>query len=68
MSVEVLSNRLSDWRPSLEDLKSFIGPVFGREDLRGTALAFIDGLLSGVERKTGWMLSEEAGFDKPYRI
>ena len=29
---------------------------------------FIDGLLSGAERKTGWMLAEEAGLARPYRI
>jgi SRSO17 transposase len=30
--------------------------------------AFIEGLLSGAERKTGWMLAEEAGLGQPYRI
>jgi SRSO17 transposase len=29
---------------------------------------FVDGLLSDAERKTGWMLAEEAGFERPYRI
>ena len=33
-----------------------------------SASAFIDGLLSPAERKTGWMLAEEAGFERPYRI
>jgi len=27
--------------------------------------AFIDGLLSGAERKTDWMLAEEAGLARP---
>src|SRR4051812_44660873 len=30
--------------------------------------AFLDGLLSGVERKTGWLLAEQAGLERPYRI
>ena len=43
-------------------------PVFGRAEVRATASAFIDGLLSGVARKTGWQLAEQAGLAKPYRI
>ncbi|MGV0763008.1 IS701 family transposase [Tistrella mobilis] len=35
---------------------------------RASGGAFIDGLLSGAERKTGWMLAEETGLDRPYRI
>ena len=30
--------------------------------------AFIDGLLSGAARKTGWQLAEQAGLARPYRI
>ena len=36
--------------------------------MRASAGAFIDGLLSPAERKTGWMLAEQAGLDRPYRI
>ena len=68
MTVSQWSKTLVDWRTSLEELKCFVGSAFQRVEQRRTAGAFIDGLLSGVERKTGWMLSEEAGFDKPYRI
>ena len=68
MAVSVWRETLVDWRKSLEDLESFVAPAFRRIEQRRTAGAFMDGLLSGIERKTGWMLSEEAGFDKPYRI
>ena len=57
-----------DWRDALEGLKTFIGPCFTRSEQRASAGTFIDGLLSGVERKTGWMLAEEAGLARPYRI
>src|SRR4051812_17750564 len=30
--------------------------------------AFLDGLLSGVARKTGWLLAEQAGLERPYRM
>ncbi|MBM2324350.1 IS701 family transposase [Marivita cryptomonadis] len=49
-------------------MRAFIAPAFKRSEQRASAGAFIDGLLSGVERKTGWMLAEEAGLERPYRI
>ena len=57
-----------DWREALDELKEYVGPAFKRLEQRASAGAFIDGLLSGVERKTGWMLAEEAGLARPYRI
>jgi SRSO17 transposase len=42
--------------------------VFGRAETRETAGAFLDGLLSGVTRKTGWLLAEQAGLERPYRM
>jgi SRSO17 transposase len=42
--------------------------VFGRAETRATAGAFLDGLLSGVARKTGWLLAEQAGLERPYRM
>ncbi len=68
MSVSAWAGGVSDWRQALGGLKQFIGPAFKRSEQRATAGAFIDGLLSGAERKTGWMLAEEAGFTGPYRI
>jgi SRSO17 transposase len=68
MSVASWSGALLEWEKELDGLKSRIGPVFGRSEVRATAGAFIDGLLSGVARKTGWQLAEQAGLAKPYRI
>ena len=31
------------------------------------ATHFLDGLLSGIERKTGWLMAEQAGLDHPNR-
>ena len=36
--------------------------------VRGSAGAFIDGVLSGIARKTGWQLAEQAGLGRPYRM
>jgi len=35
---------------------------------RASEGAFIDGVLSSAERKTGWMLAEQAGHARPYRM
>lgn len=68
MSVAEWSGSLVDWERGLAGLKDRLSPIFGRSDLRLTAGAFLDGLLSGVERKTGWLLAEQVGLDRPYRI
>lgn len=68
MSVSDWAGAVSDWRDALEDMKRLIAPVFRRSEQRSSAGAFIDGVLSGAERKTGWMLAEEAGLEQPYRI
>lgn len=68
MSVADWTGTLVDWRIALGELKELIAPAFRRNEQRQSASAFIDGVLSGAERKTGWMLAEEAGLDRPYRI
>src|SRR3982750_3868211 len=66
MSVAIWSGSLVTWERELAALKGRIGPVFGRAETRETAGAFLDGLLSGVARKTGWLLAEQAGLERPY--
>lgn len=68
MPVSAWSGALLSWDQELSALKSRLGPAFGRAELRQSAGAFIDGVLSGVARKTGWLLAERAGLDRPYRI
>ena len=68
MTVSDWAGSVSDWREALEGMRAFIAPAFKRSEQRASAGTFIDGLLSGVERKTGWMLAEEAGLARPYRI
>jgi SRSO17 transposase len=62
------SGSLLSWEEELGRLKGRIGRVFPRVEVRTTAGSFIDGLLSGVERKTGWLMAEQAGLDRPYRM
>lgn len=68
MAVAEWAGTLIDWKAALDELKRRLVPAFGRTETRRSAATFIDGLLSSAERKTGWMLAEEAGFERPYRI
>ena len=68
MSVAEWSGSVLSWNRELSALKGRISPVFRRRELKETAGAFVDGLLSGIERKTGWLLAERAGLERPYRM
>ena len=43
-------------------------PALGTAPTRARALAYLDGLLSGAERKNGWQLAEVNGDADPYGI
>lgn len=68
MSVASWSGSLLAWKGELSALKARLGPLFGRWELRETGAAYLDGLLSGVERKTRWLLAEQAAAARPYRM
>lgn len=68
MSVGSWSGSLLAWEQELTELKARVGRVFGRRELRETGADFLDGLLSGIERKTGWLMAEQSGAERPYRM
>ncbi len=68
MGVAAWSGSLLSWEKELSTLKSRLAPMFRRKELKATASAFLDGLLSGITRKTGWLMAEQAGLDRPYRM
>lgn len=68
MPVSDWSGSLLAWEQELSALKKRLFPVLGRRELQETGAAFIDGLLSGVARKTGWLMAEAAGLERPYRM
>jgi hypothetical protein len=57
MLVAPWSGSLLAWEQELAAFKSQLSSAFGRAELRRSASVFIDGLLSGVARKTGWQLA-----------
>ncbi|MER8448305.1 transposase [Mesorhizobium sp. M1066] len=68
MSVASWSGSLLAWEQELTALKARVGRVLPRRELRETGADFLDGLLSGIERKTGWLMAEQFGAARLYRM
>jgi SRSO17 transposase len=54
-----------DWARGLDGLVEQIGPRFRRIEPRRRVRAYLQGLLSPVDRKNGWQLAEHAGDRTP---
>jgi SRSO17 transposase len=54
------------WAECLDEVHARIGPRFARSEQRQRAHAYLQGLLSPIERKNGWQLAEAAGEANPY--
>jgi SRSO17 transposase len=59
--VEEAEKQARVWADGLVELHQRIGGRFGRVEPRRRALAYLQGLLSQVERKNSWWLAEQAG-------
>ncbi|MFI4972621.1 MAG: IS701 family transposase [Hyphomicrobiales bacterium] len=68
MTVAEWSGSLLPWAAELSRVKERLSRIFGRREAREAAWKYLDGLLSGIERKTGWQLAERAGDERPFRI
>jgi SRSO17 transposase len=56
------------WAEQLAEVAERMGPRFLRSEPRRQALAYLQGLLSPVERKNSWQLAEQAGDPGPHRF
>ena len=65
MVEDVSVAEVADWAVGLEKVIERIGPRFSRSEPRVRAGMYLRGLLSAVERKNGWTLSEHAGDATP---
>ena len=54
------------WAGCLEEVHARIAGRFARSEQRQRARAYVQGLLSPIERKNGWQLAEAAGEANPY--
>src|SRR5579859_1195905 len=59
---------LPQWQGPLQDVARRLSSHFGRIETKQLALAYLQGLLSPVERKNGWQLAEHLGQVNPYRV
>jgi len=56
------------WAACLDEVHAHIAGRFARSEQRQRARAYVQGLLSPIERKNGWQLAEEAGLATPYAM
>lgn len=63
---EVTVEAVNAWGAELDEVQQRLGPRFARSEPRQRVRAYLDGLLSPVERKNGWQLAERAGEARPY--
>ncbi len=59
---------IASWPAHREDVAHRLVPALGTVPTQRRALAYLDGLLSGTERKNGWQLAESNGDADPYGI
>jgi SRSO17 transposase len=63
-----MEKRSSGWKRELSRAHVRIAGLFARSEARERSLAYLQGLLSGCERKNGWQLAEWMGEAAPYRV
>ena len=68
MRADQFEKKERQLRAALEETTCRLGRHFANPAARATAGAYLQSLLSSVERKNSWQLAEVAGFDTPYRF
>jgi len=65
MAATVDLVQVQGWAADLDALHGRLGPRFGRAEPRRRVRAYVESLLSPVERKNGWQVAEQAGEPTP---
>ncbi len=68
MRADQFEKKERQLRAALEETTQRLGQHFANPAARASAGAYLQSLLSSVERKNSWQLAEAAGFDTPYRF
>ena len=58
-------DEVAAWAKGLDEMHARIAERFGRPEPQQRAPAYLEGLLSPIERKNGWQLAEHAGDRTP---
>jgi hypothetical protein len=64
---QVATESVLAWRDELTILADRLGALFVRPEPRRQARLYLEGLLSGLQRKNGWQLAEQIGDARPWR-
>ncbi len=65
MSPVITPDAVHSWAEELDQVHARLGPRFVRSEPRQRVRAYLQGLLSPLERKNGWQLAEQAGDATP---
>ena len=68
MRADQFEKKERQLRTALEETTARVGRHFANPSARASAGAYLQSLLSSVERKNSWQLAEAAGFETPYRF
>lgn len=61
-----MEKTIRGWKGELMRAHQGMGDLFARSEVRERSLAYLEGLLSGCERKNGWQVAECVGDASPY--
>ena len=61
-----MDKAIRGWKSELVRVHQRMGDLFPRSEVRERSLAYLEGLLSGCERKNSWQVAEWAGEASPY--
>jgi SRSO17 transposase len=61
-----MEKRIRGWKGELVRVHQRVGDLFARSEVRERNLAYLEGLLSGCERKNSWQVAERVGDPSPY--
>jgi len=61
-----MEKTIRGWQDELMCAHQRMGDLFARSEVRDRSLAYLEGLLSGCERKNGWQVAECVGDASPY--
>ena len=66
MTIPQFARKQGQLRAAFEAAVARLAPHFANAAARATAAAYLQSLLSTVERKNSWQLAEAAGLANPY--
>lgn len=61
-----MKKTIQAWKAELERAHQGIADLFARSEVRERSLSYVEGLLSGCERKNSWQVAEWVGEGSPY--